>query len=98
MKKLMLKLIDGGDLVLIEQVSFNDRSLVAWYDSSTRLYALAMFHVDEKVNKVAKHSPYTTWGYVTRVSDGMTSAQEASEVIGHFMKDMLAENYWWEND
>lgn len=92
------KTSENEDVKFLENISFNDRSLVAYYDPSIKTYVIILFHVSEQPNEVSKKSPYSTWGYATRVSGGIYNAKEAAEVVGFFLKDLLDENYWWEFD
>ena len=81
---------------LLEQITINDRSLVAWYEMDTESISLMLFHYDERPNDLSKLSPYTTWGYLTRSEEKMMSEAEAAEVVSLYLQDIENQNFWWE--
>lgn len=85
-----------NSIVKLEDYTFNDRSIVVWYDNSTSKVSFMLFHLTDQVNENAKKSPYTTWGYCTGMITNNMSISEAGEVISRYIQDMENENYWWE--
>lgn len=83
-------------MVKLEEYSFNDRSIVVWYDVHKKLASLMLFHLTDQVNEQAQKSPYTTWGYCTGILLNQMTIPEAGVVISKYIRDMENENYWWE--
>lgn len=81
---------------LLEEYTFNDRTLVAWYNSDDGVFSLVLTHYDEQPNELSKRSPYSTWGYITHMVSEMYTTEEAANVVGLYMQDMEKENFWWE--
>jgi hypothetical protein len=82
---------------LLEEFTFNDRTLVAWYNDDTSNISLILTHLTDQPNELSKRSPYTTWGYVTWMVSEMKTCQEAAEVVSLYLQDIEKENWWWEN-
>ena len=82
---------------LLENYTFNDRTLIAWYNDDNGVISLILTHYDEQPNELSKRSPYTTWGYVTHMVSQMYTCEEAADVVSLYMKDMESESYWWES-
>ena len=91
-----LKEEDGWKL--LEERTFNDRTLLAFYSPNLSSISLFITHLFEQPNELSLRSPYTTWGYVTHFVSGMYTSKEAAEVVSLYLQDMEKENYWWEND
>ncbi len=83
---------------LLEEFTFNDRTLIAWYNDDDGVISLILTHLTDQPNELSKRSPYTTWGYVTGMVTGMHTCKEASDVVSLYMKDLQSEIYWWENE
>ena len=98
MKNINDPIEEDSERKLLEQVTINERSLVAWYEVDTESISLMLFHYDEQPNALSKLSPYTTWGYLTRAEEKMMTEKEAAEVVGLYLKDMEQENFWWEKN
>jgi len=81
---------------LLERYTFNDRTLIAFYNGDDGGISLILTHYDEQPNELSKKSPYTTWGYVTYAVSHMHTCEEAAKVVGLYMKDMETDNFWWE--
>lgn len=81
---------------LLEERTFNDRTLIAWYNPNDSVISLIITHLLEQPNELSKRSPYTTWGYVTHMVSGMYTCEEASEVVSLYLQDIENENAWWE--
>lgn len=81
---------------LLEQFTSNDRTVVAWYNPENTTISLMIFHLTDQPNWLSQKSPYTTWGYLTHAVSKMYTCQEAAKVVGLYLKDLEAENYWWE--
>lgn len=81
---------------LLEQVTINDRTLVAWYNPNDGVISLCMFHLVDQPNELSRRSPYTTWGYVTHFETAMYTSKEAAEVVSLYLQDIEKENFWWE--
>lgn len=81
---------------LLEEFTFNDRTIIAWYNADDGVISLILTHLTDKPNELSKRSPYTTWGYVTWMVSEMYTCEEAASVVSLYMKDMQKENYWWE--
>lgn len=89
--------IDEGDgWKLLERITFNDRTLIAWYNPGNNIISIIITHLYEQPNQLSKQSPYTTWGYVTHFVQGMHTCKEAAEVVSLYLKDIENENAWWE--
>lgn len=82
---------------LLEERTFNDRTLIAWYNPNDSVISLIITHLCEQPNELSMRSPYTTWGYVTHFTTAMYTIKEAAEVVSLYLQDMEKENYWWEN-
>lgn len=82
---------------LLEERTFNDRTLIAWYNPDNSVISLMISHLTDQPNNMSKRSPYTTWGYITHMVTRMYTCKEASEVVSLYLKDIESENYWWEN-
>ena len=92
---LKLKTIDeDNDIKLLEQITINDRSLVATYDKKKKNFQMTIFHLTEKPTNMPIVE--STWGFVRLFVDKMLTTKEAAEVVGLYMKDIENENYWWE--
>lgn len=83
---------------LLEQVTINDRTLIAWYNPEDSVISLMLFHLTDQPNEISKKSPYTTWGYVTRAESNIYSCEEASDVVSLYIGDIKNNNFWWENE
>lgn len=82
---------------LLEQVSINDRTLIAWYNPEDGIISLMIGHLTDQPNELSKRSPYTTWGYITHVVTGVYTCEEAGNVVSLYLQDMESEKYWWES-
>lgn len=82
---------------LLEEFTFNDRTLVAWYNPNSGVFSLLTTHITDQPNELSKRSPHTTWGYVTHIVSGIYTCTEASEVVSLYMKDLESNNAWWED-
>ena len=96
MKNINNPIDENPERILLEKITINERSLVAWYEVESKSISLMLFHYDEQPNALSKLSPYTTWGYLTRAEEKMMSEAEAAEVVGLYLKDIENENFWWE--
>lgn len=83
---------------LLEGVTINDRSLIAYYNPNDNIISLVIFHLTEQPNELSKRSMYTTWGYVTHAITAMHTCEEAAEVVGLYLQDIENDSCWWEND
>ena len=83
---------------LLEQITFNDRTLLCWYNPNNSVISLFLFNAFDKPNSLSERSPESTYGYVTHMVTGMYSELEAAEVVGLYLKDLEKDNIWWEND
>lgn len=81
---------------LLEQISINERTLVATYDIANKSISMVLFHLTEQPNQISKLAAESTWGYTTHFVDKMMTEKEAAEVVGLFLKDIENENFWWE--
>lgn len=81
---------------LLEERTFNDRTLVAWYNPDDGIISLIITHYSDQPNELSKRSPYTTWGYITHMVSGLYTCKEAAEVVSLYMQDIEKENAWWE--
>ena len=81
---------------LLEEYTFNDRTLIAWYNDDDGIISLILTHLTDQPNELSKRSPYTTWGYVTWMVSEMHTCEEAASVVSLYMQDMEKENWWWE--
>lgn len=81
---------------LLEERTFNDRTIIVWYNPNNNIINLLITHLFEQPNELSKRSPYTTWGYVTHFETGMYTCKEAAEVVSLYLQDMEKEQYWWE--
>ena len=83
---------------LLEERTFNDRTLVAWYNPNGNIISFIITHLYEQPNELAKLSEYTNWGYITHFETGIYSYEEAAEVISLYLQDIENENAWWETE
>jgi hypothetical protein len=83
---------------IIEDLSFNDRSIVAFYNGEEKQYMLLLFHVCEQPNKVARESIYSSWGYVTAGVNNIYSLDELNKLVKMYCDDILANRCFWEKD
>ena len=83
---------------LLEEITVNDISLIAWYNPNDGVISLSLFNLIEQPNALSKRSPYTTWGWVTYMASQMTTTKEAAEVVGLYLKDIENNNIWWEKE
>ena len=81
---------------LLEEKTFNDRTLVCWYNPNDSVISLMLFHLTDQPNEISQRSPYTTWGYMTYAVSGMYTCEEAANVVSLYLQDMEKENFWWE--
>ena len=88
--------VNSDRFKLLEQISINERSLVASYDCNEKTINLVLFNLTEQPNKISKSAPKSTWGYATHFVDKMMTEKEAAEVVGLYLKDIENENFWWE--
>ena len=86
------------DIKIIENYSFNDRSIVSLYHKEYNQYMILLFHVAEQINDVAKSQPYTTWGYPTYGVDKISSLSELKDLTTKYMQDILENTCWWETN
>jgi len=91
----VLKEEDGWKL--LEERTFNDRSIICWYNGDDGIISLMLFHLTDQPNELSKKSPYTTWGYLTYAVSGMYTCEEAAKVVSLYLQDMENGLYWWEN-
>lgn len=89
---------EDGEFKLLEQISINERTLIASYDCSKKTISLVLFHLTDQPNQVSRVVPESTWGYTTHFVDKMMTEKEAAEVVGLYLKDIETENFWWEKD
>lgn len=88
-----------GDYILIEQISFNERSLISWYDKTNKFFQFALFHLTEQPNTPSKLSPESpAWGYATFVSQPILDPNEITEITALYIVDLMEGNNWWESD
>ena len=78
---------------LLERKSVNDRTLICWYNPKEQQISLALFHT---LKNFKGSSLYSRWGYPTYYVGGMYTEDEAAEVVSLYIKDMEADNCWWE--
>ena len=91
--------VNGLDSIrLVEEMSFNDRTIVTWFDMYTKKFQFALFHISDQPNTPSKASPYSMWGFTTFVSQQIEDPKEMAEVTALFVTDLLAEDFWWEDD
>jgi hypothetical protein len=84
------------DWKLLEEVSWNDRTIIVWYNSDQKMISLVMFNLTDQPNELSKKAPYSNWGFLTHYVSQMYSEKEAASVVSLYLKDMESENYWWE--
>lgn len=83
---------------LIDTLSFNESTIVSWFDTVDRDFSFAIYHLTDQPNILSQLMPYCMWGYMTYVAIPIADYKEAAEVYELFLKDLLAGNNWWEND
>lgn len=83
---------------MLEEVSVNGRSMIAWKIDRLGTYHLCMFNFDEQPNELSKQSPETNWGYLTYAIDGGKDQKAFFEAIDLYLEDMVKGDYWWEKD
>lgn len=81
---------------LLEQKTFNDITLLCWYNSDDKVIQMSLFNLTEQPNELSQRSPYTTWGYLTHFVQSMYNEKEAAEVVSLYLQDMENNNLWWE--
>lgn len=81
---------------LLEQVTFNDRTLLCWYNADNSTIGLFLFNAFDRPNEMSKKSPESTYGYVTHSVSSIYTEKEAAEVVGLYLKDLENDNIWWE--
>jgi len=82
---------------LLEEITINDRTLIAWYNPNDSIISLVITHLFEQPNELSKRSPYSNWGYITHMETNMYTCAEAAEVVSLYLQDMEKDNAWWEN-
>jgi len=82
---------------LLEQITINYRTLIAWYNPDDSVISLMVSHLTDQPNELSRRSPCTTWGYVTHMVTGMYTCEEAGNVVSLYLQDIESDNYWWEN-
>lgn len=83
---------------IIENLSFNDRSIVTAYVADWKQYVILLFHVCDRPNKIARESAYSTWGYPVGGVGDIHSREELDSITKMYINDILSENYFWEVD
>jgi len=83
---------------LLEEYTFNDRTIIAWYNPNDSIISIIITHLLDQPNQLAKNSPYTTWGYITHMVTKMYTCEEAAKVVSLYIKDIEDENAWWESN
>ena len=88
---------EEGGWKLLEEFTFNNRTLIAWYNPNDGIISLLLTHLTDQPNELSRRSPHTAWGYVTYMVSGIYTCNEAADVVSLYVKDIEKENYWWEN-
>lgn len=83
---------------LLEQRTFNDITIICWFNPNDNIISLSLFNLVEQPNALSRRSPFTTWGFATYMVSNMMTVKEAAEVVGLYMKDIENNNLWWEKD
>jgi len=87
----------SGKSKILERYSYNNRTLIASYESESKIISMVIFNSIEQVNDRFKSMKRTKWGFVTYFVDNMVAGSETAQVIGLYIKDIENKNYWWEN-
>ncbi|HBI00289.1 MAG TPA: hypothetical protein DDY18_01550 [Flavobacterium sp.] len=85
---------DDGWLLLARR-TFNDRTLLCWYNGLTEEYNIALFHLLERPNLLSQRAKESRWGWMTHFVQNLNQL-EATEVANLYMKDLENDNIWWE--
>lgn len=83
---------------LLEQNTFDNRSIVVWYNPDNHTISLMLGIFNDQPNELSLNSPNTPWGYITHMVSNMHSTEEASKVVRAYVQDMKDGYYWWEKD
>jgi len=83
---------------LIDTISINERTIVSWFDLYDKDFSFAIYHLTDQPNTLSKLMPYCMWGYMTYVAPPIADPGEASEVYSLYLKDLIANKNWWEDD
>lgn len=94
----IINLFNNSKTKIIEDLSFNGRSILAAYMEEYKSYVIILFHISEQPNEASKHSLYSTWGYGTAGIGNISTREELDELTKMYIDDMLAENFWWEKN
>ena len=86
------------DWKMLEELSYNGRTILAYYNTEEKTCNLMFFNFDEQPNEMSQRGVYTTWGYATYAVLGIHSISECSDLVRLYMDDLFAENHWWEID
>lgn len=86
------------DIRIVEEISCNERTIVSWYDIAQKKFSFGIFNFTDQPNVMSKLSVESHWGWTVYLSEPMENPTEASEVFSLFLKDILEENYWFEDD
>lgn len=86
------------DIRIIDEIGINERTIVSWFDRADQTFGFGIFHISEQPNVQAKLSAYTNWGYLVYNAPKIKDPTEAAEVYDLYLKDIIAGNYWFEND
>lgn len=87
---------DDGWLLLARR-TFNDRTLLCWYNGLTGMYNVALFHLTDKPNRLSQNAKESNWGFMTHFMENLTQLK-ATELSNIYLADMEKDNFWWEND
>lgn len=86
------------DIRIIDEIGVNERTIVSWFDRADQTFGFGIFHISEQPNVQAKLSVYTNWGYLVYNAPKIKDPAEAAEIYDLYLKDILAGNYWFEDD
>ena len=87
---------EDGQFKLLEIKQINNRTLVCWVNTDDSIISLAIFHDSERPNEISQKASLSQWGYPTYFVSEMLDTEEASEIVTLYLKDMMANNFWWE--
>jgi len=83
---------------LLEQASFNGRTLICWLNPKNDIISIFLFNLLSQPNDLSRRSNLSQWGWSTHYVSNITTTMEASQVVGLYLQDMEKQNYWWEAD
>ena len=93
----MKHLLQDGPFKLLEQTTINERTLVSWYNEKHQDISIALF-ANHRPNELSKRVSQSEWGFATKFITNIATTEEASNLVGLYLKDMKNMNFWWEKD